>query len=231
MFGNSDSTIWGLVLAGGFVMYPLVFCSFLVWAVILERVWTYRSLKRGLRDFHLEAVNFLLRGDLQSLHTECQRNQKIPSAVLLNVALDRLASKDQRLRSSWVEAMERRRQILNQELKQYLWILGTIGSAAPFIGLFGTVVGILRSFSEMARTGAGGFSVVAAGISESLIATAAGIVVAVISVMAYNVFLTRWSQLVLMLRLNSEEWVELLSASASEGETGSSVLRNESHGH
>ena len=219
MFGHSGSTLWGLVAAGGFVMYPLILCSFLVWSVILERIWTYRSLKRSLREFHLEAVNHLLRGDLQSLHTECKKNQKLPSAALLSVALDRLSSQDHRLRSSWIEAMARRRQVLNQDLKQNLWILGTIGSAAPFIGLFGTVVGILRSFSEMARTGTGGFSVVAAGISESLIATAAGIVVAVISVMAYNAFQIRWGQLVLMLRLNSEEWVELLSLSGYSSES------------
>ena len=62
--------------------------------------------------------------------------------------------------------------------------------------LFGTVVGILTAFQNMAKTGSGGFAVVASGISESLIATAAGIVVAVISVMAYNAFQTRWNQLV-----------------------------------
>ena len=223
-------TLFGLVAAGGFVMYPLVLCSLLAWAVIMERLWSYRSLRRDLKDFHLEAMNALLRGDLDALRSDCQKKPKLPSALLVKVALDRLASKDARLKSSWLEAMERRRQVLNQELRQNLWILGTIGSASPFIGLFGTVVGILRSFGEMAKTGAGGFTVVAAGISESLIATAAGIVVAVISVMAYNMFQTRWSQLVLTLRVQMEELVELLSAVVEERPSVGGV-RVDSDGH
>src|SRR5690606_26477531 len=63
--------------------------------------------------------------------------------------------------------------------KSGLWILGTLGNAAPFIGLLGTVIGIIKSFRDMAIEGSGGFAVVAAGISEALIATAAGLVVAI----------------------------------------------------
>jgi biopolymer transport protein ExbB len=133
------------------------------------------------------------------------------------VGLERLSSNDRRIRAKWIEALERRRQLLNQDLKRNLWILGTIGSASPFIGLFGTVVGVLRSFQEMARTGSGGFAVVAAGISESLIATAAGIVVAVIAVMAFNAFQTRWNALVLTIRIHTEEFTEVLSSLESEG--------------
>jgi biopolymer transport protein ExbB/TolQ len=72
------------------------------------------------------------------------------------------------------------------ELRRRLWILGTVGSSAPFVGLFGTVVGIVRAFEDMAQSGSAGFAVVAAGIAEALVATAAGIVVAVIAVIAYN---------------------------------------------
>jgi biopolymer transport protein ExbB len=155
-------------------------------------------------------MNALLRSDLDALRGVCRQNSQLPTAALTLTALDRLGAKDQRLRASWRDALERRRQVLNQELRQNLWLLGTIGSAAPFIGLFGTVVGILRSFQEMARTGSGGFAVVAAGISESLVATAAGIVVAVVAVMSFNAFQTRWSYLVLTVRLQMEELVELL---------------------
>jgi biopolymer transport protein ExbB/TolQ len=67
-----------------------------------------------------------------------------------------------------------------------LWVLGTIGSLAPFIGLFGTVWGILRSFHDMATQGSGGFAVVASGISEALVATAAGLLVAIIALAFFN---------------------------------------------
>jgi biopolymer transport protein ExbB/TolQ len=77
------------------------------------------------------------------------------------------------------------------KLERYLSILGTLGNIAPFIGLFGTVVGIIRAFRDLAVSGSGGPSVVAAGISEALITTAAGLVVAIPAVIAYNYFLRR----------------------------------------
>jgi biopolymer transport protein ExbB len=202
---------WEMIRSGGFAMWPLLLCSLIAWAVILERLWRYRSLGADLRAFHMEAVNTLLTRSPDNLRSLVSRHPELPTARLIQVALERMQAKDERLREKWVEALERRRQLINQELRQYLWILGTIASSAPFIGLFGTVVGILRSFQDMAKTGSGGFSVVAAGISESLIATAAGIVVAVISVLAYNAFQTRWNQLVLMIKLQTEELAEMLN--------------------
>jgi biopolymer transport protein ExbB len=101
-------------------------------------------------------------------------------------------------------------------LKRGLWILGTVASASPFIGLFGTVIGILESFQEMAQSGKGGFTVVAAGISGALVATAAGIVVAVIAVMAFNALQTHYQGLVLSVRLQIEEIAEMLSSSNQE---------------
>lgn len=215
--------MWSLITSGGFVMYPLILCSVVGWCVIFERLWSYHKLSESLRSFHLQAVNVLLQSDLSALRRLCQQEEKIPTSRLLLIALDRLGAKDDRLRSRWHEALERGRLLVNQELRQNLWILGTIGSSAPFIGLFGTVVGILRSFNEMGKTGAGGFTVVAAGISESLIATAAGIVVAVIAVLAFNAFQTRWSGLVLQIRIQTEELSEILDStlvSASQSSSG-----------
>ncbi len=192
-------------------MYPLVIFSVVTWVIIFERIWNFRKLGNSLRAFYLEASNILLRGDRDALKSLCQNHSDLPTSKLLTLALERQSSKDERLRKNWLEALDRRRLLINQELKQNLWILGTIGSASPFVGLFGTVVGILRSFHEMARTGSGGFTVVAAGISESLIATAAGIVVAVIAVMAFNAFQTRWNTLVLTIKIHMEELVDILS--------------------
>lgn len=191
-------------------MYPLLFCSLVIWAVIFERLWRYRRLGQDLQSFHLQAVNALLRNEIDSLRSLCSQKATLPSSRLVMAALERLNAKDVTLRERWAEAVERRRQLINQELRQNLWILGTIGSAAPFIGLFGTVVGILQSFRDMARTGSGGFAVVASGISESLVATAAGIIVAVIAVVAYNAFQTRLSNLVLLIKIHNEELIEIL---------------------
>src|SRR5690606_13067001 len=72
------------------------------------------------------------------------------------------------------------------DLRRGMWLLGTIGSLAPFIGLFGTVVGIMKAFRQIAIEGSGGFAVVAAGISEALIATAIGLGVAIVALAFYN---------------------------------------------
>jgi len=214
--------LWGLVMSGGFTMYPLILCSLAVWGVIFERLWNYRRLGNHLRTFHLEAMNALLRSDFEALRRLCRTYPALPTARLVTVALERLSSKDIRLKSKWLEAVERARQLVNQELRSNLWILGTIGSSAPFIGLFGTVVGILRSFQEMARTGSGGFAVVAAGISESLVATASGIVVAVVGVMAFNAFQTQWNNLVLIIRVNTDEITEILASLLAEAASAQS---------
>ncbi len=192
-------------------MIPLVLCSIAAWMVIIERIVKYRKLSMGLREFHLGAMNLILQREWSGLKTLCQKNPELPTAQVIATALDRLQAKDDRLRKTWKEAAERKRTLLNAELRQYLWILGTVGSSAPFIGLAGTVIGILGSFSEMAKQGAGGFTVVAAGISEALIATAAGIVVAIVAVMAYNALQTRVSGLTLLVRIQCEECAELLA--------------------
>ena len=87
--------------------------------------------------------------------------------------------------------------------------LATIGATAPFIGLFGTVVGIMQAFHQMSVTGQGGFSVVAAGISEALITTAAGIAVAVEAVVIYNGLNTHVQRLGVQLKLLTEEFLEI----------------------
>jgi biopolymer transport protein ExbB len=202
-----------ILKVGGLVMDFLILCSLVVWAVIFERLWRYRRLHSALREFQLQALNALLRNDWTGLRSLCSHNADLPTARLTLTALERLSSKDERLRANWGEALERRRQLINQELRRNLWILGTIASAAPFIGLYGTVVGVLKSFNQMAQSGAGGFTVVAGGISEALVATAAGILVAVVALIAYNAFQTRWNALVLTIKLHTEELAEVLGAS------------------
>ena len=76
-------------------------------------------------------------------------------------------------------------------LKRGIWIIGTVGSLAPFVGLFGTVVGIIRAFAIMAESGETGFEVVALSLSEALIATAAGLGVAIIALLLFNYLNTR----------------------------------------
>ena len=91
-----------------------------------------------------------------------------------------------------------------------LWVLGTIASAAPFIGLFGTVMGIIRSFHSMAIAGTGGFGIVAGGISEALIATARGLAVGIMAVILYNYFQSRVERIDAALQIGSARVIEAL---------------------
>src|SRR5512141_3485654 len=89
------------------------------------------------------------------------------------------------------EAVMSQRTVAIGSFKRYLWALGTVGSSAPFVGLFGTVVGILKAFQSMSVAGTGGFKVVSQGIAAALVATAAGLLVAIYAIIAYNSFVAK----------------------------------------
>ncbi len=174
-----------LVKDGGFIMYPLLICSILVWAVVIEKLWFLSQFRKQFTCLHDRAFTLIGESKINEAkglgHTV---HQFISSPY--SVLFEERKSKEQ-----WEQKIGRRLIETQQGLKRSLWILGTIGSAAPFIGLFGTVVGIIKSFDSIAVSGKSGFAVVAAGLSEALIATASGIVVAVIAVMFFNYFQNR----------------------------------------
>jgi biopolymer transport protein ExbB len=106
------------------------------------------------------------------------------------------------------------------ELRRGLWFVGTIGSLAPYIGLLGTVVGIMQAFGAIAESGDAGFEVVSAGISEALIATAVGLLVAIIALLLFNWLQTRVSNIAAIFTRASERFVQsllYLEASADAG--------------
>jgi biopolymer transport protein ExbB/TolQ len=97
-----------------------------------------------------------------------------------------------------------------EQLKRPLWILGTVASSAPFIGLFGTVIGIIKAFHSMAVMGSGGFAVVAGGISEALVATALGLGVAIIALIFYNYFQVRLDRIESALTIGTARVIEAM---------------------
>lgn len=191
-----------LFLHGGWVMWPLLFFSVLTWAVVLERAYLFLTLKPRVNRLCQSLFQTLRTGDTAAARQLCHAEK----AQIGEVFLPTLETK--RSRESAERMTERQRLRLVAYMKKNLWILGTIGSASPFIGLLGTVVGIVRAFHSMAEKGSGGFSVVAGGISEALIATAAGLIVAIIAVLTYNIFVTAANQLASNLRLTLEELLD-----------------------
>jgi biopolymer transport protein ExbB len=188
-----------LIETGGVVMYPLLLCSVVSIAVIIERLWAITRAARAAARLHEMVIESIRDGGLTDALAISRRDSS-PLGVVYKAVL---SSTDSDLRG---RVAQRRHAETARQLKRYVWLLGTVGSLAPFIGLFGTVVGIIRAFENMAATGSGGFAVVAAGISEALIATAGGLLVGVLSIFAYNAFMVRIGNLSALWR----EWTEEL---------------------
>jgi biopolymer transport protein ExbB len=180
-----------LLEAGGFIMYPLIICSLAVWAVAIQKIWFYMQFDKQFRNLNEKAARLIKE---QKLHEA--KGLALSAHPLIGSPYLALLEKDED-REAWENRVARRLTETREGLRSFLWILGTIGSSAPFIGLFGTVVGIIKSFDSIAKAGKSGFAVVAAGLSEALIATAAGILVAVIAVVFYNYFQTKIASLLL----------------------------------
>jgi biopolymer transport protein ExbB/TolQ len=192
-------------------LWIIIACSVVAFAVAVERLaalWRFGERARALGE---AAAAALRRGDLEGARLECARSRSPIGEVLL-AGLAQARGRPGRAAA----AIERGRQELGWKLRRALWILATVGATAPFVGLFGTVLGIMTAFADMARTGQGGFGVVAAGISEALVTTAGGIAVAIEAVVLYNLLNTHVAKLVHRARLVSEEFLEALEEAPAE---------------
>lgn len=195
-----------------FVMGPVAFFTILagsicVLALALEQLYTFWRLTEGARRLGVEAAASLSHGQLDAVRSSCERSRS-PIADIFMAALNQL----DRPAGSPRRAADRARQRFALWMRRRLWALGTMGALAPFVGLFGTVIGIIRAFRDIAASGAGGFSVVAAGVSEALVATAGGIFVAVLAVVAYNYFQAWGGRTLIEVKLVVDEFLEQLEA-------------------
>ncbi len=191
---------------GGYTLLVILGCSLLALFIAVERLvimWRVVSDAHALGE---QVAKNVLRGDFLAARAACERSR----ALVGDIFLAGFARYSQGSKESLGSAVERERALLLLKLKSHLWVLGTLGTIAPFVGLFGTVVGIRNAFTAMAAAGTGGFAVVANGISEALVATAAGIFVAVEAVVLYNYFQARLGQIAARIKLISEEFVELV---------------------
>jgi biopolymer transport protein ExbB len=188
-----------------FVLALLGVWSIVALAVILERTYALWGLVPKSEDFRDKVLAAVAKGELASARAVCDVS-RVPLARIFERGLAAYQASP----GAVAEAVALRRTEVTQGFKRYLWLLGTVGSSAPFVGLFGTVVGIVRAFQSMAITGAGGFKVVSAGISAALIATAGGLLIAIYAVISYNYFVARVNQLSLAYRVFAQELVEAL---------------------
>lgn len=165
------------------VLWLLVILSVVSVAVMLERLWCFYRLRLDLHPFTRELTLCLVAGEYDRAQTLCEQSLSPESQI----ALEACRNRDKGTRAveqSMLGMLVSQRQYLDRGLV----VLGTLGNNAPFIGLFGTVLGIIQAFNDLALNPAGGISVVMSGVSEALVATAVGLLVAIPAVIAFNGF-------------------------------------------
>jgi biopolymer transport protein ExbB len=181
---NLTKIMMNLAIAGGtWVLGLLIVLSIASVAVMLERALVFRRGRYDEDAFIAGIKPQLEEGAWSEAAQECEGAAGFEPQVLL-AGLQQV----HRGSKSAAEAMEGERLRLGQLLEKRLGFLGTLGANAPFIGLFGTVLGIIHAFKDLALTEGGGGPAVMAGIAEALVATAVGLLVAIPAVMAYNLF-------------------------------------------
>jgi biopolymer transport protein ExbB len=201
-----------LLRQGGLTTAVILLASVLALGVGIERLlvlWGVRAQTRALGE---TIARHLLRGDAASARVAAERSNAFSADIFL-AGFER-ASKT--TGPGLDAAVERERMQALLKLRSKLWILGTIGASTPFVGLFGTVVGVLRSFRELSDS-SGSREALMGGISEALVSTAAGIIVAVEAVILYNYFQSRLARMSIELKLIADEFVELLREKAVNG--------------
>lgn len=177
-----------IIHKGAIATYPLIVMSVISVAVVFERFWSLKNIGSVTLRLTEAIMEPLSKGQKELALAMCRQNSQCPAARIFMNVITRCGGVSFETVSAFAaEAMFEE----TQKLRKHLWILGTVASSAPFIGLLGTVIGIIKSFENMAIVGTGGFTVVAAGISEALVATALGLGVAIIALIFYNYFQTR----------------------------------------
>ncbi len=174
------------MLGGEPILYLLIGLSLLSIAVVVERCFVYGRNRIDLPGFTSKMVHLLNNGDTDGARKLAESSR----AAEAQVAAEGLANFDKgaKVAGELMDSMTMKQQ---QRLDKRLTILGTVGSNAPFVGLLGTVLGIIKAFNDLAFNTEGGPSVVMAGIAEALVATAIGLLVAIPAVVFFNALKNR----------------------------------------
>jgi len=194
-----------IVKSGGWLMLPIIICSIVAAAIIIERLWTLQQSRVVPRNLTRQVWEWVNKNQLnpqriKTLH-EGSPLGEILAAALSNRKIDRDAMKER--------VQDTGRHVVH-ELERYLNTLGTIAAISPLLGLLGTVIGMVKVFAAITTSGVGDPSVLAGGISEALITTAAGLSVAIPALIAYRYLRGRIDALVVQMEKEATSLVDAL---------------------
>jgi biopolymer transport protein TolQ len=223
---GSSLSLWGLFLQSDIVVKLVILCLLLasiwVWAIIFEKV---TGLRRANRDANAFEDRFWSGGSLDELYDHEGQKPDHPMAAVFGAAMGewrrtaRIAGADishTAVRERVDRAMNVTIQREMERMERWMIFLASVGATAPFIGLFGTVWGIMHSFSAIAAMHNTNLAVVAPGIAEALFATAIGLVAAIPSVLAYNAIGTDLARFAARLEGFGTEFSAILSRQTEE---------------
>jgi len=196
------------LIKGGVLMIPLVFCSILALAIVIEKFLSLKLTKKKASLFIEKSKKILNSNDdrkINKLIALCEVTSS-PLSRILQKAID----KKDKNREEIKEAIEDAGSLEVPHLEKHLKILGTIVTIAPLLGLLGTVFGMIRAFNVIAIQGVGDAGALAGGIAEALITTAVGLSIAIPTLIFYNYFIYRTDKLIRMFENASREFLELL---------------------
>ncbi|MCW8848230.1 MAG: MotA/TolQ/ExbB proton channel family protein [Sedimenticola sp.] len=194
-----------LVKAGGILMLPIIACSIVAMAIIIERLWALRSQRVIPNNLVAQIWQLHSKGQLTNAHVVTVKEGSPLGRILAAGLVNRQHSK-----VVMKEAIEEVGRQVVHELERYLNTLGTIASIAPLLGLLGTVIGMIKVFAAIMTAGVGNPTVLAGGISEALITTAAGLSVAIPTLMFHRYFGGRVERLVIKMEEQALKMVEVM---------------------
>jgi biopolymer transport protein ExbB len=194
-----------LVKAGGWLMLPIILCSVAALAIILERLWTLQLKRVVPENLVAQVWQMHSNNELSPSHITTVREGSPLGRILAAGLVNRSHT-----REIMKEAIEEVGRQVVHELERYLNTLGTIASITPLLGLLGTVIGMIKVFSTIVSAGVGNPGILAEGISEALITTAAGLSVAIPALMFTRYFSGKVERLVIVMEEEALKMVEVM---------------------
>jgi biopolymer transport protein ExbB len=216
--------MWDIMVKGGWLMVPILMCSVIALAITLERFYSLRDSKIHPQEFVSKIKKLLNERKISEAIAICSNTFSPISRIIETGIL-----KSDSCRDEIKEAIEHAGKRESSHLHRYLAVLATIVGIAPLLGLLGTVTGMIKAFQVIAMKGVGHPTALAGGISEALITTAAGLVVAIPTLVAHNYFFKKANGYILDMENTSMELLDILGKDQKEHD--GKVLRLQEEGN
>jgi len=214
--------VFELVKSGGWIMIPIILCSVFSIAIIAERFWSLRREKVLPKHLVANVWNAIKQGNMTRTEIEALSKQSALGTILSAGLLNRNESRE-RIK----ECIEEKGREVVHDMERFLNTLGTIASISPLLGLLGTVIGMISVFAAITKHGVGDPGVLAGGISEAMITTAAGLTVAIISLTFYRYFRRKVDGIIVVMEREAIKMVDVLHRNRTRLPDSASEAANE----